>query len=67
VNISSKKGRKKRQPIPESALRGFKYFEVLSPMLQNLRSEKNHPNRKLYFDHYIALLLLYFFNPKGFI
>jgi Transposase DDE domain len=63
VNTSSKKGRMKRQPIPESALRGFKYFEVLSPMLQNLRSEKDHHNRKLFFDQYIALLLLYFFNP----
>jgi hypothetical protein len=63
VNTSSKEGRKKRQPVPESALRGFKYFEVLSPMLQGLRSEKDHHNRKLYFDHYITLLLLYFFNP----
>ena len=63
MNTSSKKGRKKRQPIPESALGGFKYFKVLSPMLQSLRSAKGHHNRKFYFDHYIALLLLYFFNP----
>jgi len=55
--------RHKRNPIPESAPRGFKYFKVLSPMLQRLRSEKDHHNRKFYFDEYIALFLLYFFNP----
>lgn len=63
MNTSSKKGRKKRQPIPESALQGFKYFKVLSHILQRLRSEKDHHNRKLYFDQYITLFLFYFFNP----
>jgi hypothetical protein len=63
VNISSKKGRRKRQPIPESALQGFKYFKVLSPILQRLHTEKDHHNRELYFDQYIALFLFYFFNP----
>ena len=55
--------RYKRDPIPESALRGFKYFKVLSPVLQRLHLEKDHHNRKLYFDQYIALFLFYFFNP----
>jgi hypothetical protein len=55
--------RHKRKPIPESALGGFKYFKVLSRILQRLRSEKDHHNRKLYFDQYITLFLLYFFNP----
>ncbi len=63
MNTSSKRGRKKRQPVPESALQGFKYFKVLSPILQRLHSEKDHHNRKLYFDQYIALFLFYFFNP----
>jgi hypothetical protein len=63
VNTSSKKGRRKRQPIPESALQGFKYFKVLSPILQRLHIEKDHHNRELYFDQYIALFLFYFFNP----
>ena len=62
MNTSSKKGRKKR-PIPESALQGFKYFKVLSPILQRLHTEKDHQNRELYFDQYIALFLFYFFNP----
>jgi len=55
--------RRKRELIPESALRGFKYFKVLSPILQRLSSEKDHHNRELYFDQYISLLLFYFFNP----
>ena len=55
--------RHEKNPIPESALRGFKYFKVLSPILQRLHPEKDHHNRKLYFDQYIALFLFYFFNP----
>lgn len=58
------KGRKRqRDPIAESDLRGFKYFDVLLPLLQKLSSEKYHHNRELFFDQYIALLMLYFFNP----
>jgi hypothetical protein len=52
-----------RDTIPESALRGFKYFKELSPILKRLHSENNHQNRELYFDQYIAMLLFYFFNP----
>ena len=55
--------RHKKNPIPESVLRGFKYFKVLSSILQRLHLEKDHHNRKLYFDQYIALFLFYFFNP----
>lgn len=55
--------RQKRDPIAESDLRGFKYFEVLLPLLQKLSLEKYHHNRELFFDQYIALLMLYFFNP----
>ena len=55
--------RHEKSPIPESALRGFKYFKVLSSILQRLHLEKDHHNRKLYFDQYIALFLFYFFNP----
>src|SRR4030066_2009344 len=61
-SINSGKGQKKNQ-IPESALRGFKYFQVFSSILQRLHLEKDHHNRKLYFDQYIALFLFYFFNP----
>src|SRR4030065_2728006 len=61
-SINSGKRQKKNQ-IPESALRGFKYFKVLSSILQRLHLEKDHHNRELYFDQYIAPLLFYFFNP----
>jgi hypothetical protein len=61
-SINSGKRQKKNQ-IPESALRGFKYLKVLSSILQRLHLEKDHHNRKLYFDQYIALFLFYFFNP----
>jgi len=49
--------------LTEDVLRGFKYFEGLHPVLRGLRSAGEHHNRRLFFDHYIALLLLYFFNP----
>ncbi len=48
-------------------LQGFKYLNDVLPLLPGL-----HPcgtdadqagNRKFFFDHYVALLLLYFFNP----
>jgi len=55
--------RQKKEPIPERVLQGFKYFKVLSPILQRLHTEKDHHNRELYFDQYIALFLFYFFNP----
>jgi hypothetical protein len=62
-SVHRSKGNSKREPISESALRGFKYFKVLSSILQRLHLEKDHHNRKLYFDQYIALFLFYFFNP----
>lgn len=56
---SAKRSKKrKKEPIKESVLRGFKYFKVLAPILEGLRSDKDHHNRKLFFDEYLALLLL---------
>jgi hypothetical protein len=62
MNEESNK-RKKKSPIPESVLRGFKYFKVLTPILEKLRPIKAHHNRTLHYDQYIMLLLFYFFNP----
>ncbi|MCP4989816.1 MAG: transposase, partial [Colwellia sp.] len=59
----STRGRKKKPPIPESAIGGFKYFKSLLPLLQKLRPLYAHHNRDLHYDQYILLLLLYFFNP----
>lgn len=44
-------------------LRGLKYFQHLGSFLDRLHADAPHPNRKLYYDQYLALLLLYFFNP----
>lgn len=56
----------KRQPITEDQL-GFKYFLKFLPMLAILHDtacERDKAgNRILHFDQYIALQLLFFFNP----
>lgn len=58
---------KKKPKIEEEELEGFKYFKVLEPFLEKLRSvgtERDRAgNRKLHFDQYGSLILLYFFNP----
>jgi hypothetical protein len=59
--------RKADVDMQEGPLRGFKYFKRLLPVLEKLHDhacarDKAH-NRTLHFDHYIALILLYFFNP----
>lgn len=58
---------KKKPEIKEEDLEGFKYFKVLKPFLEKLHSvdtERDRAgNRKLFFDQYGSLILLYFFNP----
>lgn len=53
--------------ITERDLEGFKYFKMALPLLERLQSvgtaRDKAGNRKLFFDKYAALLLLYFFNP----
>ncbi|HLX64811.1 MAG TPA: IS4 family transposase [Planctomycetota bacterium] len=44
-------------------LRGMKFFKPIRRLLERLRPETPDPNRKLHFDHYTCLLLLYFFTP----
>lgn len=53
--------------LAPSQLLGLKYLERVLPLLERLRPaacarDKAH-NRRLFFDHYCALLLLYCFNP----
>jgi Transposase DDE domain len=59
--------RKRRPEIRASELQGFKYFQMLGPLLERLRDVGTHRdragNRQLFFDQYAALLLVYFFNP----
>jgi hypothetical protein len=58
---------KPRRQIREADLGGFRYFKILNPILERLHQDATARdragNRQLHFDHYTALLLLYFFNP----
>jgi len=59
--------RAKREKIKASQLQGFKYFKVLSGLLERLHDagcqrDRAH-NRTLHMDQYVSLLLLYMFNP----
>lgn len=42
---------------------GLKYFGTLRSLLGRLHGHRAHHNRKLHYDEYLSLLLLYFFNP----
>ena len=48
-------------------LQGFKYFNMLGPLLQRLHgagAERDKAgNRTLHFNHYATVILFYFFNP----
>jgi hypothetical protein len=51
----------------EKDLSGFKMFDLLHPLLEQLHdagTERDRAgNRELFFDQYASLVLLYFFNP----
>lgn len=53
---------KARKKLEEKELAGFALLEPMIELLAGLRDESN-PNRDLHFDHYVSLLLFYFFNP----
>ena len=56
-----------RPEVRDADLRGLKYFKILNPLLDRLHKEATQHdkagNRKLFFDQYASLVLLYFFNP----
>ncbi len=58
---------KRKAKIKEKDLHGFKHFKLLIPVLERLHDDgcqrDRAGNRKLHFDQYAALILLYFFNP----
>lgn len=56
-------GRKKKTSVKESDLRGYKYFKRFIATLEQFHLIKDHHNRELHYDQYIALILFYFFNP----
>lgn len=57
----------KRHKIKEQEVQGLKYFKAISGLLEGLHDagcERDRAgNRLLHMDQYIALLLLYMFNP----
>ncbi|MEZ5943748.1 MAG: hypothetical protein R3C18_20320 [Planctomycetaceae bacterium] len=61
-------GRKSRKGAENTTkLQGLKYFRLIDDLLAGLRGQGTERdkagNRQLFCDQYIALLLLYFFNP----
>jgi hypothetical protein len=59
--------RPRRQPITDDQLQGFKYFKKFLPLLDRLHdaatARDKAGNRVLHMDQYIALQLVFFFNP----
>src|SRR6266542_5199034 len=59
--------RPRQLPLQPEQLQGFKYFDLLRPLLAHLHDhacERDRAgNRLLHYDQYAALLLFYFFNP----
>jgi hypothetical protein len=59
----------KRHEIEEQELQGFKYFKVISGLLEKLHevgcARDRAGNRLLHMDQYVALLLLYMFNRNN--
>ena len=57
----------KREPITEDRLKNFKYFGKILPLLDRLHdagtARDKAGNRILHYDQYVALQLLFFFNP----
>ena len=58
---------KKRKDVREADVKGLKYFDKLAPLLARLHDvgcERDKAgNRKLHFDQYCMLVLLFLFNP----
>jgi hypothetical protein len=59
--------RGKHKKMNDSDLGGFKYFKILAELTESLHAiyiDPDHPNkRRLHYDQYVSLILLYFFNP----
>jgi len=61
-------GAAQTRPAPQPELReedlqGFKFFQRMRKLLGALHGCAAHPNRRLHYDEYAALVLFYFFNP----
>lgn len=58
---------KRQTPLRDKDLKGLKYFKVLGSLLDRLHdhatARDRAGNRRLFYDQYACLLLLFFFNP----
>src|SRR5208283_1815715 len=58
---------KRSPPIRDKDLKGLKYFKLLGSLLDRLHDDATArdraSNRRLFYDQYACLLLLFFFNP----
>jgi hypothetical protein len=58
---------KRREKVTERQISGLKYFDKLAPLLERLHDDACGRdlagNRKLHYDQYCLLILLYLFNP----
>jgi hypothetical protein len=58
---------KRRPPLQDKDLQGLKYFQLLGSLLERLHDDASARdragNRRLFYDQYACLLLLFFFNP----
>jgi hypothetical protein len=58
---------KKREDVREEDVTGLKYFDKLAPLLARLHEvgcqRDKAGNRKLHYDQYCMLVLLFLFNP----
>lgn len=55
---------RKKRVVEPNDLEGFKFLKPVQELLSALAEDSaSNPNRKLQFDHYVTLLLFYFFNP----
>ena len=58
---------KKREDVREEDITGLKYFDKLLPLFTRLHEvgcqRDKAGNRRLHFDQYLALILLFLFNP----
>ena len=59
--------RPRRRALQPSDIEGLEYFDTLVPLLARLKDigtqRDRAGNRQLFYDHYVCLLLLYFFSP----
>lgn len=57
----------RRKDVTEPELTGFRYFQQLAPLLARLHDvgcqRDKAGNRRLHYDQYCLLILLFFFNP----